>query len=309
MPEPTGGFQTIVRDGSEDEGNASDREAWFERMHRHEPGDDWRAIEYRNSLKLNRDRLAATTNQRGGDLEVLADGKLTGYWNERGSLNQAGSVFDTEYNPDEDKIYTISAGGVLWKGARDGSSWEVIHQNLRFNHGLLKLVPYNGSKRLLAFIGRIPHYSDDFGISWTAAEGWMDYADSWGTFAHPILSADSMFIYALAKPSYWDSWTLYKSEDLGENFTAILDLDTHDNNDWFISEPHGSGMVMLTRRAGNEAIFYEIDQLADTLKLINSTSTFRFKDRRANLEGAQINDTLQKWYAYSNYEGFNGFYQ
>ena len=307
-PPPTNGFETIVREGSEDENNGINREAWFNNMHRHAPGTDWRAMEYQNSLMLNKKRQDRLSNLRSGDLEILADGKLTGYWNERGSLNQSGSVFDTEYSPEEDKIYTISAGGVLWKGKRDGSSWEVIHQNLQFNHGLLKFVPHNGGKRLITFIGRIPHYSDDLGETWTAAEGWMNYADSWGTFSYPLLSSDSLFVYALAKPSYWDPWVLYKSEDLAETFYPIQTLETHDYNDWALSEPHGSGTIILTRRKPSETLFYEIDQSADTLILINSTSTFKFKDRRANLAGA-VSDTVEKWYAYSNFEGFNGFYQ
>jgi photosystem II stability/assembly factor-like uncharacterized protein len=309
MPQPTNGFQTIVRQGQEEGENTQERERWLESMHRAAPGDDWKAIEYTNSLLLDQKRDQQSPSQRGGgDPEVLANGRLTGYWKERGSLNQAGSVMDTEYDLEDDLIYTISAGGSLWKGKRDGSFWEVVHQNLRFNRGLLELLSHNGGKRMLAFIGRKPHYSDDLGLNWTPADGWMDYADSWGTFAHPLLTKDSSFLYALAKPSYWENWTLYKSEDLGESFSPIVDLNTHDGNDWEITEPYESGRVILTRRAGSETRFYEIDQKADTLKLLTSTSSFTFNNRRANLVGA-LDMGVEKWYAYSNFEGFDGIYQ
>ena len=150
----------------------------------------------------------------------MANGKVLGRWIEQGSVNQAGSVFDTEYDPIRDEIWLISAGGTLWRSPRDGSNWQVVHQGLRFSTGLLKFIPRPQGRRLLAFVERIPHYSDDDGLTWQAANG-INYTTRDGNFYKPTVLQNA--IYVLAKATYSARIILYKSTDQGETYQPIQD--------------------------------------------------------------------------------------
>ena len=121
MPIPTNG-ETVIHEGGEDEDNQSKREQWFELMHSAAPGTNWRQIEEENSRRHHKARLALKkdANAKNG-FEYLADSLLTGSWYERGSRNQSGNVGVTEYDQEEDIIYTVSGGGTIFKGKRDGS--------------------------------------------------------------------------------------------------------------------------------------------------------------------------------------------
>ncbi len=305
FPAPTGG-ETIIKFGEEEGDNQAKREKWFELMHSHAPGNDWRAMEYINAIDRIEKRQNAVQQRGNGDLEILADGNLRGYWYERGSINQAGSVFDTEYDPDTDIIHTISAGGSLWKGNRDGSNWEVVNQDLRFNNGLLEVIDWNGEERMLAMISRIPHFSTDLGVTWTASTG-ITYDDSWGNFGSPLVHRQSNNVYVLAKKSYWVNAFLFKSTDGGETFYPIFQFDTHDMNRLDMEQPYGSDNIYLVYKKDNSTNFYLVNEDTEELDLLNSTSDFIFNNRRANLEGTTI-DTFERWISYSNMDGDEGVF-
>jgi len=133
-PQPT---DTIVKMDAEDVPKKAARSAWIDLMHTGgEEGLDWNAIEYQNSKKgaeyKAELRKINANNEREG--EWLADGLLKGTWREKGSIDQAGSILVTKYDEESDKIYCISAGGTLWKGGREGFSWEVLNQDYRFSN-------------------------------------------------------------------------------------------------------------------------------------------------------------------------------
>lgn len=222
-PQPT----TIISSQEEDGNNQIKREEWMEQMHRAAPSINWRAIEYRTQKERHKKRVQNAHfagNLPEGELEVLADGRVTGTWIERGSLNQAGSVFDAEYDQETDEIWLLSAGGTLWKGPRDGSDWQVVNQDFKFSHGLLKFVSHNGGRRLISAIQRVPHYSDDEGITWTATEG-LPINDNWGNIRHSVVLNDSLnSIYLISKRDYWANTKIFKSIDKGESFNEIMIL-------------------------------------------------------------------------------------
>lgn len=299
-PQPT---DTIIHQNGEDGDSQTKREAWFEQMHNAAPGTNWRAIERATALKRNDLRVRenqAGVDSRSGVSETIADGKITGTWQERGSLNQAGSVLDTEYDPATDKIWTISAGGSLFRGSRDGSEWEVINQNLRFSGGLLKFIPIENGRRLLAPIERLPHYSDDDGLTWTASTG-ITINDGWGNIRDAVVLDDSLnTIYLMAKPDYWSDIKLFKSTDKGVSFQSIKTFDTHEFNQFKMVKPHHSNAVYFIEK-GNSTTLSKINPATDELEILNTSDEFLYNDSRANLVATQI-DTTTIFYAYNNFQ-------
>ncbi len=202
LPTPTNG-ETIIHFGEEESKNDA-KGQWLELLHQAAPGTDWKAIEHQTRLRRHRAKADRRIDLRSGcEGGLFADGLLPGSWRERGSINQAGSVFDTEYDPATDELWLISAGGSLWRGRLDGSQWEIVNQDLRFTPGMLEFIPYQNGRRMIAFTGRIPHYSDDDGYTWQQSVG-ISHDDRWGNIHSPILVQDSISrIYVLAKPSFW----------------------------------------------------------------------------------------------------------
>lgn len=309
LPTPDNG-NTIIKYGEEEE-QINKRTLWFESMHRAAEGTNWRAIEHQNRLRKHQQRTTLNNSRNvlcGEELETFANEQLRGTWKERGSANQAGSVFDTEYDPHTDEIWLVSAGGTLFRGPSDGSAWMVVNQDLQFNEGLLKFIPHENGRRLLAFSGRIPHYSDDDGLTWTPASG-IQHADSWGNFRSPVVLDDSLHhFYVLAKPSYWEFVTLYKSVDQGESFDPVMTFDTHDFNRFILTKPHHSNDLFLIKKTeANLGQLYSVDPLADTIKLLNEGLELDFGTARANLT-AWSSDTLARLYVYTKVEEQSAVY-
>ena len=294
LPKPT---DTILHEGEDGE-NQLKREAWFELMHQAEEGINWRQIEYQNAMNRHRLRTTSVQSRTGCEEEELANGNVLGSWSERGSIDQAGSVFDIEYDAQADVIWTISAGGSLFKSDRFGNSWEVINQDLRFSHGILKFIPTDNGRRMIAFIDRIPHYSDDDGYTWTMANG-INPTDNWGTFRHPVVVEDGnggMDIYVMAKPNYWADFSLYRSIDNGETYQNIETLSSYDQNLFALCKPHHTNDVLLVEKASDDkGRIYLVNQSTGDLEWINEGSNLNFGGGRANLT-AWDNGTESHYY-------------
>ncbi|GJM36314.1 MAG: hypothetical protein DHS20C18_53150 [Saprospiraceae bacterium] len=296
-PIPTTG-KTIIKDG-EQEGHGDRRRAWLEEMHQSAPHTDWRQLEYLNQLERQR-RRAENANWRSDcNNEILAGGHINGQWRERGSNNQAGSVYDTEYDSAADVIWIISAGGTLWKGDRSGLDWEVVNQDLAFDPGILKFIAHGNGRRLLATAGRIPHYSDDDGETWTAAQG-ITHTSSWGNVGHSVVLHDeNSTYYTLAKPDYWDNLKLYKSTDQGTHFHPVKTFTTHDFDRFDLcSPPQNNQLYLVEKKENNEGRFYRVNVDDDTLIPLNPEGGFSFGSARANL-AVWASDTLTVFYTYT----------
>lgn len=270
-PRPTelgGGDSAEERMAEESESQAK-REAWFEQMHSAEPGTNWRAIEARNRYIRHEKRVAAKKTTQIREDELLADGNLFGEWVERGSNNQAGRIVGTDYVPEIDKIFMLSDGGSLFKGDRDGSSWEVINDDLRFNDNFIRHLDNNGTRRWIAFIEDTPYYSDDDGVSWTESFG-IFYTDNNGSFHSPVLlNDDNNTIYVLKKSSYWDDIELYRSSDNGEVFIQVASFPTNNFDEFRMFSPHNSDFAYLARRVSGNISIYKLD--GGSPSLVNET--------------------------------------
>lgn len=301
MPLPTQG-ETLIY-GAEEKDKAAARQAWIELLHGAAPGTDWRAIEHRTRMRRQEAKTQGGIGFRSGcEQGLFAEGLLAGSWRERGSINQAGSVFDTEYDPATDEIWLISAGGSLWRGRLDGTQWEVANQDLRFTPGLLSFIPHEGGRRMIAFTGRLPHFSDDDGYTWEPAAG-IAHNDRWGNIHSPILVRDSLSrIYVLAKPSYWADVQLYRSTDRGESYAPVSTFNTNDFNRLRLTTPHHyNKMFLIEKSADNTGKIYQANPSNGQLTWVNPGTNLNFGGARANLVGCAIADSLVL-YAYTSPE-------
>ncbi len=275
------------------------RKAWLELMHQSAPGTDWQQVEYQNRYRKHQKRLQSLSPREDCGTISIANGQVQGQWQERGSGNQAGSIFNTFYDAETNQIWLISAGGTLWRGPRDGTNWQVVNQDLQFDPGILKFIPIPGGRRLLAFAGRIPHYSDDEGHSWMPAEG-IRYADRWGYFHHPVILNDEQHsYYFLQRPSYRDKITLYKSIDRGERFQPVKDFETSDFSTLALCKPHHSNELLLVEKTKTGfAKISRINAQTDAITPINFGNELKLGEAPANLVGWAGNQMI-RLYAYS----------
>jgi len=254
-------LETIVNtNNEEDEANTLNRELWIERMHKTAPDKNWRQIERKNSAtKIQRNGLL-----KNDELVTLGDSITTGYWSERGSSNQAGSMVAVTYLKESDAIYGISGGGTIWKGDRNGVHWQVVNESYVFDNNTLFFVEKEDqTKRMIANIARIPHYSDDLGITWNTANGIASSGDLWSRTANyetVKLRNGSTRIYCLSKSSYYTDIHLYYSDDLGENYELIQNLDVSEFSLLGFCKPHHSDDIYIaTSTNGNKLKIERID--------------------------------------------------
>ena len=208
------------------------RYQWFNMLHRAKPGTDWRAIDKQTRLakykKRQQFRQENTLNRQL--TETLANGNLIGNWKERGSNNQSGSIEVFDYTSDDDAVYGIGGGGTLFKGNLDGNNWTALNEDFQFGTHILKVIPHNGGKRILAAVGKVIYYSDDNGQSWTASTGFGFYGnwgddDFWNRRQMVVLNDANNTIYYFTNT--WDTtpWAsrvwLFRSTDKGTTFTKI----------------------------------------------------------------------------------------
>ena len=243
IPQPT---ETVVNINNEDgEENTLNRKLWIERMHLTAPGKNWRQIERKNSaVKIQKNGI-----NRDNGLVTLSDSLTTGYWAERGSSNQAGSVIAITYLKEMDAIFTVSSGGTIWKGDREGSKWEVVNESYKFDNRTIFFVKNEDeSNRMIATIASIPHYSDDMGLTWIAADGITSDGDFWSktaNFETAELADGSTRIYCLANKSFNSNILLYYSDDLGENYSLIEDLGVTEFKYVGFCKPHHSNDILI----------------------------------------------------------------
>lgn len=299
-PQPT---DTTIKWDMED-GTKPDRKAAIEKMHRIEEGLSWHDIEYQNAKQtaILRNDINKATQKSLGEIETIVDGYVTGKWIERGSTNQAGSVLATEYDAVNDNIYTVSAGGTLWQGGRDGNSWEAINQDFNFFNRMLLLVENGSENRLIAAIEGRPHYSDDNGATWTLSSGIGNVNDGWrikNVFKKK--NTDGTYeIFYLARAGWSATAKLMHSSDLGVSYDRIKVFSSSDLDNYAMHTTQGSDDIYLLEQLSSSASkLWKWD--ADNQDLVThvSSSPISFGQGRGNLQVVNRNGNTEL-YAYDN---------
>ncbi len=292
LPAPTNG--TIVLDPDAEDGDSQlKREKWFELMHQAKPGTNWKAIEYKTARKkaFLKKQLLAKDGQ-----ESIVDSLLYGEWFEIGSNNQAGSVHITEYDKETDFIWTIADGGTIFKGKRDGSYWEVVNQDFRFSKHLLKIIDINGTKRVLACIAGLPHYSDDLGKTWISSIGTPEITESSGGSRKFNMSYhnDELHIFCISKKDYWSNGAVFLSKDLGETYQEVYALQTSNWNSFDLCVPHNSNRVFLLYDVNPANPFMrEFNFESNSFEAVGLTDLIYNPDFRHNLVGYEKDGEIE----------------
>ncbi|MEM9546629.1 MAG: T9SS type A sorting domain-containing protein [Bacteroidota bacterium] len=282
---PTDG--TIVKMDGEDIPKKKDREAWLELMHQAGEGVDWRQIEIQNQ-KEQAQRKLQMRKKNGyvrNESEDVANGNLRGKWLERGSNNQAGSMRLVNYLVEDDMLYGISAGGSLWKGARDGSDWKVVNHDYTFLGDLVEArYLQDGTLRIIANLNAHPVYSDDGGITWTEAKGDISYG-----FMRDFVELDNGDMFVLSGRD------VYRSQDDGENWERIQNFSSLIPNHLTLVRVGNTNQLMIIEKVNTNLsdVFLWNDEL-DAFDMVTSKSGIGFgSSTQANLNAIFAEDSLR----------------
>ncbi len=298
LPQPTD-----ISEHQDESGMKDIRKAWFEDIHRAPEGVDWREIEYKNQLKKHKAKLALLETRSGNcdEVESYANDKIQAKWIEKGSINQAGSVHDTDYDPVEDMIYVVSDGGTLFKGPRTGNEWEVINQDFQFSRGLLKLLrPEENQKRILSCINGNPHYSDDDGISWVKSDGIDNSSGGLQDDVFTFEKDSTTYLIMLNKRGAGQNMDLVYSTDFGASFQVAKEFNTGDINRLSANKPYNSDeLYIIERKGGTFSHMYQWNFDNMDVDTLSTYSNLDFS-LRSDLDGILYNDTITRFYAYNS---------
>lgn len=286
MPQPTN--DTVVREDMEENERRDLKSKWLEMLHGG-PNSDWRNIEYNNMFDLLRYKNSLSSPSRDGE-ELLAGGNLYGKWIERGATNVAGSVVNFYYDTEDDLIYAITAGGSLFKGGLSGFSWEVVNDHLKFNSELMESITLgNGTKRLIAGINSVPHFSDDGGATWTIATGFP--AAQGGNNIQSAFFIKGK-LYLLHRKSGSAKYILYASSD-GQKYDLVQLMTTADDRgiDMAVNSTNDS-LYVMEKRSSDYARLSSLNFTTNKMTVLSDSCALNFGSERLNLQVSKIgNDT------------------
>ena len=276
LPQPT-----EVRKDAEEGNHSLQRQKWFDLIHGGQ-NSGWQMQELQNQ----EDRLSYVRGLEGPDrdgTEDLAGGRIRGKWLERGSSNQAGSIMNVWYEATSDQLYAIGAGGPLFRGGLSGFSWELVNDDIRFDAAVLEAFSLTGGlKRLVAFTGGNPHYSEDDGLTWTKATGFAASADGYHVHTS-IRLTDAVLV--LAKKGWSNNYILYRTED-GKKYTIVKVFTTSDGRNLAMcATPKKDQLYLIEQVNAQESKIHTLAAGITVLSLKNETSPIGFGgDGRANIQ-------------------------
>jgi hypothetical protein len=294
--------------GDDEAGNLKKRDLWLAAMHRAAPGTDWKKIEAANAraaLQIKKQRRAQ--NGPNNIQESFANGQLIGSWSEKGAANIAGSNIAIDYDAPTNMIYTISAGGSLWRGPLTGDDWTILNDDIQFSSRTLNVFNKTaGGRRLLLSKEDKLYWSDDEGTTTTECSGIVLPVPWGGNYIAGVvvLNDPGKTIYVLTHN--WDNvlgWGarhyLFRSTDEGLNFTRINIFTTGNDNEVNMVNPYNSSEVYVTDMGAvaNRIALYEVNGAAVTAV---SSATPVVNNGSSPLAGVLLGNTLTLYVLKSN---------
>lgn len=105
---------------------------------------------------------------------------MIGTWSEKGVANIAGSNITLDYDAPTNNIYTISAGGSLWRGSLAGNNWSILNDDIIFENRAIKVFNKNsGIRRMLLCSEQKLYWSDNEGATINTSNG-IVFPVEWG---------------------------------------------------------------------------------------------------------------------------------
>lgn len=248
------------------------RKAWIESLHRHAPDVDWRAQDaaWRGQRMQRVQAARHETLTGGGSLQSLRQVRLAGiagYWQERGSTNQAGRVTGGMYDAANNRLTVLSHGGNIWRADRDQLDWSSPNDSASFlSSGFLdRLGGVAGERLLLA--SDAPQgvfWSDDGGQSFAAASG-DNLINAWSTTGLVVREEGGAEVYMArlhydAAASAWRTH-LFASQNRAENFTSLGFVGERDR------------VALFSPRYGSDQVFVLVD--AQLKRIVSGTQTLQ----------------------------------
>ena len=229
----SGGTRALGKEEDESE-EQQRRLAWIEQIHKAAPGTDWREMDRKTRWKKYQN--SNYLGKSGGAVSI-AGGLLEGVWTEKGSGNLAGRTHTADYDTSNGKIYLGSDGGNIWRGSINGSNWEVLNDQLKFESiELVRVIHRNDSKRILVGTSdRFIYYSDDEGETWQSSTGLPLMTAGSERIERVQVCDDSLAtVLVLLKghsTGISSSVQLYKSTDRGATFSLFYAVPNVGNGD------------------------------------------------------------------------------
>lgn len=169
----------------------------------------------------------------------------------------SGRVSDFAFHPEKsNEFYVSMASGGVWKTLNNGITWKSVFNNEgAFAIGVIELDPVNpnivwvgsgenNAQRSVAY-GNGVYKSVDGGISWKN----MGLEDSGHISMIRFHPRDSNIVYVAAQGPLWSSGGdrgLYRSNDGGENWQRILEIDADTGINEFVIDPANPDVIVAS---------------------------------------------------------------
>lgn len=169
----------------------------------------------------------------------------------------SGRISDFAFNPDKpNEFYVATASGNLWKTSNNMTTWQPLFENqgayaigviemAKGNTNLLWLgTGENNSQRSVAY-GDGVYKSEDGGKSWQN----MGLKNSGHISQIWINPTNHQQVLIAAQGPLWNDGGdrgLYKTEDGGENWTRILEIDEHTGINEFVVDPRDFNNIVAS---------------------------------------------------------------
>lgn len=296
MPPPTDG-NTVVKENMENPVFSASKKAWLQKLFRTVDGRTAEDIQSQNAYNRFKKRNKATSNK--SNTESIADGLILGEWQEKGSINQAGSVFKTAYDQQADELFLVSAGGQIWKGGLDGNSWEIVNQKARFNVRFLEVGYVDGNRRLVSEINRIPHFSDDDGQTWTPSNV------TFSNVKDEYMALDgSQKILLIGRENPANSYSLYVSENFGETYNKIFSFQTNAINNISMAHIRKTDEFYVIESLNNSTSrVYKVNEDKTGAELLEGFAPVSLNGRTAKFVGSIDDNNIRSLYVLTNENG------
>ena len=220
------------REGAE---HANDAQRFFERMHSVPDGYNWRLVN-----RAVRDARVERLRKGANDVQ---DGHISvrGQWRELGSNNQCGRIINVDYDPETERVWVAGAGGTIWAGDVNGSSWRILNETQQIDYP--KLVKHvdmpDGTTRLIALANTRRFYTLDEGQTiWEQADGTESW-QRWGGVTRAVACTRNgrLEIYAVGGEwDYGEAWkgrsSVWRSIDSGRTYERVRWFDGNRRTLW-----------------------------------------------------------------------------